>query len=143
MLKGRLSRKRNDTFQEPTINVTPLIDVVFVLLISFIIVAPLLEKDTVELASSGGVSSHETVRSQDTSSPIVIHVRRDNSVLLSGKPIEIPDLSRALYDLKKRYPTARPQIFHDKKAAFGTYQAIKNSLENAGFSEMDIVLAPT
>ena len=143
MLKGRLTEKRSEQFQEPAINVTPLIDVVFVLLISFIIVAPLLEKESVELASSGGVQSHTPLRAQESSSPITIHVRRDNSILLSGKPIELAELPKALHILKQRYPTARPQLFHDKKASFGTYQAIKNSLENAGFSEMDILLAPT
>ena len=47
-----------------------------------------------------------------------------------------------LKQAKKRYPQAKPQIFHDKKAHFGTYQAIKNAAEAAGFQQMDIILKP-
>ncbi len=39
-------------------------------------------------------------------------------------------------------PESRPQIFHDKNAKFGTYQTVKNALEAAGFSEMDLILKP-
>ena len=39
--------------EEPLINLTPLIDVVFVVLIMFIVIAPMLEVERVELASAG------------------------------------------------------------------------------------------
>ena len=41
-----------------------------------------------------------------------------------------------------KFPEARPQVFHDKKAEFGTYQAVKNAAEEAGFSHIDIILKP-
>jgi len=47
-----LVKRRTALETEPTINITPLIDVVFVILIAFIIVAPLLEKEQVELSLS-------------------------------------------------------------------------------------------
>jgi biopolymer transport protein ExbD len=124
------------------INITPLIDVVFVLLISFIVIAPLLELDRVELASGGGIATHLPVHFEDAG-PIQIHVQRDNSLIFNGKKVSAGELSQLLRDAKMRYPTARPQLFHDKKAHFGTYQEVKNILEVSGYKELDIVLLPS
>jgi biopolymer transport protein ExbD len=135
----RASRSNLEPPQEPTLNLTPLIDVVFVMLISFIIIAPLLEMDRIQLAA--GASFHAPVHCQDAS-PIQIHVYADNSVALNGKKVDINSLAPFLAHAKKQYPSVRPQLFHDKKAYFGTYQSVKNVLEACGFDEVDIVLAP-
>jgi len=134
-----LVKRRTSLETEPTINITPLIDVVFVILIAFIIVAPLLEKEQIELASAG--MHHESI-SMNGSSPIQIHVRADNTLLLNGIVVPLDDLSPQLIKIRQLYPQARPQVFHDKKAHFGTYQRLKTCLEQTGFEEMDIVLAP-
>jgi len=126
---------------EPAVNLTPLIDVVFVILIMFIVVAPLLDLDRVELADSSGNAKEEVVSVQENA-PITIHVRRDNQVLLNSKPVNLELLVDFLRRAKEQHPNARPQVFHDKKAHFGTYQAVKNAAEAAGFEEMDIVLKP-
>ena len=76
-------------------------------------------------------------------SPIQIHVRADNVILLSGVRISFDDLPSKLTLLKQQYPQAKPQIFHDRRARFGTYQELKNCLELVGFDEMDIVLSPS
>ena len=127
---------------EPMVNITPLIDVVFVLLISFIVIAPLIELDRIELASGRGLSTHIPVHFEDAS-PIQIHVKRDNSVSLNGKVVALEMLPQLLREAKLRNPEARPQLFHDKKAFFGTYQYVKNILEVSGYKELDIVLLPS
>jgi biopolymer transport protein ExbD len=134
-------KRRGVDLHEPTINLTPLIDVVFVVLIAFILVAPLLDRDQVELARGGNLPSHAPLSMRDAS-PIQIHVRADNTILICGSKVSLEDLTSKLVFLKQHYPQAIPQIFHDKRAHFGTYQALKNCLEQVGFDEMDIVLAP-
>jgi biopolymer transport protein ExbD len=124
------------------INVTPLIDVVFVLLIAFIVVAPLVELDRVQLASGDGIASHIPVRVEDAS-PIQIHVHENNNVQLNGQIIMLSQLTTLLREAKARYPEARAQLFHHKNAFFGTYQTVKNALESADFKEMDVVLLPS
>ena len=121
------------------INITPLIDVVFVILIAFIVVAPLLELDTVELAD--GNQMHSELHFQDTS-PIQIHVHRDNTIAFNNRRVSLENLLGELKVAKQSNPRVRPQLFHDKKAYFGTFQAVKNSLEIAGFEEVDIILQP-
>ena len=131
------------TIEEPTVNLTPLIDVVFVILIAFIVIAPLLELDRVELANAAVAAQDDPSISVQETSPISIHVKLDNTVALNGKPIALAELPDSLAILKERYPHAKPQLFHDRKAHFGTYQMIKNAAESAGFQQMDVILKPS
>lgn len=126
---------------EPTVNLTPLIDVVFVILIMFIVVAPLLELDRIELAGTNADPLDGPITVQETS-PISIHVRKDNTILLNNQVVSIEQLPALLKNAKQRYPKARPQLFHDKYAHFGTYQSVKNAAESAGFEQMDVILKP-
>lgn len=137
----RALRLANPHFEEPTVNLTPLIDVVFVILIMFIVVAPLLDLDRVELADTA-LSPQDKVISVQEMSPIAIYVREDNTIIVEGRPIAMSQLIGYLKKAKERYPTARPQLYHDKKALFGTYQAVKNAAESAGFQQLDIILKP-
>lgn len=128
--------------EEPTVNLTPLIDVVFVILIMFIVIAPLLELDKVELANASS-DPHEGSTAVKENSPISIHVRKDNTIWFNKQPVTLEQLVVLLIESKKRYPNAQPQLYHDRNAYFGTYQSIKNVLENAGFTQLDVVLKPS
>jgi biopolymer transport protein ExbD len=138
-MKQRRFHKR--PIEEPAVNLTPLIDVVFVILIMFILVAPLLELDRIDLANAGSRQESTNLEVHE-SSPISIHVQADNTLWINKRKIPSSDLVPTLKEAKKNYPKARPQLFHDKKAQFGTYQSVKNALEEAGFEQMDIVLTP-
>lgn len=128
--------------EEPTVNLTPLIDVVFVILIMFIVVAPLLELDRVDLADAAVNPLEGTVHVQENS-PISVHVRKDNTIWFNNRQVTLAELTDRLKSAKKQYPKATPQLFHDKQAQFGTYQSVKNAAESAGFKQMDIILKPS
>jgi biopolymer transport protein ExbD len=128
-------------FEEPSVNLTPLIDVVFVILIMFILVAPLLELDRIELADAASAREEKKLDAHETS-PITVHVGENNAILLNKRKVAMGELGVLLKQMKKNYPRARPQLFHDKRAFFGTYQSVKNAVEEAGFEQMDIILKP-
>jgi biopolymer transport protein ExbD len=130
-----------ETSEETFINLTPLIDVVFVLLITFIMIAPILKLDRIELAPAKQIKAQEKIPSQ-TRNSITIRVFDDNSITINNRPIEIEHMLPTLLSLRKNNPDVTPMVFHDKKAAFGTYQIVKNSVEMAGFDQMDILLQP-
>jgi biopolymer transport protein ExbD len=130
------------TVDEPVVNLTPLIDVVFVILIMFIVVAPLLELDRVDLADAARDPMEGSIAVSENS-PISIHVRKDNTVWFNQTKVNPTELTNLLIKAKKRYPKARPQLFHDRTAHFGTYQSVKNAAEAAGFEQMDVVLKPS
>ncbi len=137
MRKRFRSPPDEDTAEEPLINLTPLIDVVFVVLISFMLIAPVLDIDSVDLAMSGGVEKKEVAPT-----PISISVRADNTIWFQGKKVSLAELEPLLKQEKKRNPKAIPQVAHDRQAPFGTYQSLKNLLESIGFEQMDVILKP-
>jgi biopolymer transport protein ExbD len=136
-LRTRAKRR----FEEPTINLTPLIDVVFVILIMFIVVAPLLELDRIHLAEGNG-QFHENRMAVQEKSPLTIHVHEDNTIWWNQERVSLEELALRLHEAKISYPLAHPQLFHDRKAQFGVYQSVKNTVELAGFTELDVILKP-
>jgi biopolymer transport protein ExbD len=140
-MSRRSFRKAALPFEEPAVNLTPLIDVVFVILIMFIVVAPLLELDQVELANAAANSTESPIAVQENS-PIAIHVRGDNTILFNNRSVTAAELTEQLRLAKQKYPNVRPQLFHDRRGQFGTYQTVKNAAEIAGFKQMDLILQP-
>ncbi len=141
MKRPRLSTLSDLSSEESAVNMTPLIDVVFVVLIMFIIIAPMLEVDQVQLAS--GPEQHQRpVSAAQENSPVSIYVRADNSIWIQGRKVNENELLHMLKEAKKLYPQKIPQLFQDKKGQFGTYQTVKNAVETAGFEQLDIVLQP-
>ncbi|MCB1074700.1 MAG: biopolymer transporter ExbD [Simkania sp.] len=134
-----LSRSIDD---EGLVNLTPLIDVVFVVLILFILVAPLLELDRVALACAAKEGTKEALPIQENA-PIKIHVFADNTIWIGNTCVKTEDLYPYLKKCKAEMPHTIPQVYHDKEAFFGTYQTVKNALEAAGFEEMDVILKPS
>ena len=138
-MKNKKTPLSNYSFQDPSegmINLTPLIDVVFVVLISFMIISPMLEVENIALATAGISSKNQN----KTSDHFKVYVKSDNSIWIDNKSIsllELKKIARKNFTSKKR-----PIVFHDEKASFGTYQKIKNLLEITGFEEMEIALAP-
>jgi biopolymer transport protein ExbD len=140
-MKRRIVASQSNSDEEALINLTPLIDVVFVMLIMFIVVAPILELDQVELAR-GGAQTKELSSTNQENRSITLHIKKDNTVFLNKQQITLSKLTAQLKEAKKRYPKDIPMLFNDKKSHFGTYQEVKNALEEAGFQDMDIVLSP-
>ncbi len=126
--------------EEPIVNLTPLIDVVFVVLISFMLIAPILETESVDLATGGVEKRKETTPLE--SAPLAIVVKADNTIWMQGQKRSIAELEKELLAQKKLYPQKIPQVIHDKNASFGTYQTVKNTLEKCGFDQMDVILKP-
>ena len=104
-------------------------------LISFIVIAPLLQVDSVDLASSAPSPRVHPIHFEDANS-LQIHVHQDNQIFFQDQPIDIKELFSILVEAKARNPALRPQVFHDKKAFFETYQKLKNTIEAAGFQNL-------
>lgn len=137
MRRSRYLIQHEEAQDDGLINLTPLIDVVFVILISFILLAPMLEMEKVSLAE--GLPGKESL----TSNGIAIILTENNSILLNRKKVSLSDLPAELRILKKSYPKEPLRFFPDRRAQFGSYQEIKNIAESLGFEEMDVVLTPT
>ncbi len=112
--------------EEHFINLTPLIDVVFVVLISFIVIAPIVQGEKIALASTEKV---EKISSQSETS---IYVLKDNTLRFQQKKVTFSEL-KYLLSKRKNQNNTTPCIYHDERASFGTYQKIKQLLESLGY----------
>ncbi|MGK4004342.1 biopolymer transporter ExbD [Sorangium sp. So ce1036] len=114
------------------INVTPLVDVVLVLLIIFMVVTPLLEKDI-----GVRVPDTEQVR-EDTPPPpdqLVVRVSAQGEVQLNDERVERADLAAKLRPILERQ--RRPEdrivfIVADDGAVYGTVVQVLDSAKAAG-----------
>lgn len=136
-----MSRRRR--FQETTyvedagINLMPLIDVVFVVLVMFIIIAPMINIDRIELAQG----APSTKQSQN-SKALNIHIRKDNSFWLNQRKVSQKELQSLLKQAKQQYPNSIPQIMPDKNASFQAYEHVRTAAKEAGFEAIDVNLSP-
>lgn len=133
--------KSKYTFEAAEINLTALIDIVFTVLIMFILIAPLIDLDHVQLAAKGDKTATKNPQ-EVANSVLVIHVHADNTIWYKQTNLQPQQLTEVLKRIKQNYPGVIPQIIHDKRATFGTYQMVKNAAEAAGFSSMDVILEP-
>lgn len=122
--------------EESLINLTPLIDVVFIVLITFMIIAPILNVESIDLALAGPFSQKES----PSNSSLSISIKADNTIWLRGKRFTLQELDALLHAEKKLHPKQIPQVAPEKQAPFGTYQQVKNLLETVGFEQMEVLL---
>lgn len=122
--------------EESLLDLTPLIDVVFVVLIMFIIMAPLVEMEKVELAHCSTQTKTTSTSEENTT----VHVQKDGTILLNKAKVDPHEFLTKLTVIKEHSPQMIPQVYHDKDATFGTYQMVKSILEKAGFTQMDLIV---
>lgn len=120
------------------IDLTPLIDVVFVILILFILISPMIQVERIHLAQ-GGQNTCATPFQQEG---ILIHILSDNTIKINGILMPEAKLEACLKRLHSVEQSSKPTLFCDKNCSFGYFQKVKSSVENAGYTEMDVVLSP-
>jgi len=115
------------------INVTPLVDVMLVLLIIFMISAPLLTAGVpVELPKT------EAGAMQDVPDPITISIRPDASIYIGDDPIPFANLSPRLKAMAT--DTTRPiYVRADGKASYEIVARVMASLSTSGFSSINLI----
>lgn len=126
-----------DLEEDPSVNLTPLIDIVFVILMAFMIAMPLIKIDTISLAK--GTSSHQPLNQQE-SKPAEIKVFRNHTITLNDVPISLQELRSQLLVIHTQHPLTIPLLLQDGDTAFKLYQEIKSIIEEAGFQELHIAL---
>lgn len=128
--KGRTQSSLSD------INVTPLVDVVLVLLIIFMLTAPVLQSG-IEVA----VPKTRTVK-EITEPRLVISVDREQRVFLGSDPINVNEISTKLRQ-KVQDPTQQSIYLRaDENVPFGVFAAVMDAVKQSGITNVSIVTEP-
>jgi len=116
------------------INVTPFIDVMLVLLIIFMIAAPLA---TVDMPVNLPASTAEPQPQPDK--PLFLTLTANLSLLLDSEPISRAALSAALVQATDGNKEQRVYLRADKTVAYGDLMTLMNELRDAGYLHVALV----
>ena len=112
------------------INVTPMVDIMLVLLIIFMVVTPLLQKGvSVDLAKT---RNPREMREADRDDAIVVAVTRDGKLFLSDKTIPEAELQSRVKDLLSGKVDKTVYIRSDRRAKYGKVVDVVDIVRTSG-----------
>jgi biopolymer transport protein ExbD/biopolymer transport protein TolR len=118
------------------INITPLVDVVLVLLVIFMLAAPVLQSG-IEV----NVPKTRTVK-EITEQRLVVTIARDQQVYLGDQPVNVHDLP---YKLHQSGQDPAHQVIYlraDERVPFGAFASVMDAVKQAGITNISIVTQP-
>jgi biopolymer transport protein TolR len=118
------------------INVTPLVDVVLVLLIIFMVTAPILQSG-IEV----NVPKTRTVK-EITEERTVISINKDQRVFLGNDAVNINDIGNKL---RQKFRDPRGQAIFvrcDENVPFGAFATVMDAVKSTGITNVSIVTQP-
>ena len=118
------------------INITPFVDVVLVLLVMFMVTAPILQSGIeVELPKTKSVK-------EITEERLVITIDKDQRVFLGNDPININEISTRLHE-KIRDPQGQSVFIRsDENVPFGAFATVMDAVKQTGITNVSIVTQP-
>lgn len=127
----RVERDR-DVMSE--INVTPFVDVMLVLLIIFMVTAPLLQQGIdVNLPKAKGKDMPPEER-------IALVIKRDQKIYLNDTPVTVGEMRRKLESISKMNPNVFLKA--DKDVPYGLVAEVMGEIKEAGIEKLGMVTEP-
>ena len=122
------------------INVTPMVDVMLVLLIIFMVITPMLQnKVNVDLAKT---HSAEPMPDADHEDSVKVAITRDGMVYLGANQVALADLGPKAQDLLQNKPNKTVYIRADARARYGVVMDAIDNLRTAGVDQVAFLTAP-
>ena len=119
------------------INVTPMVDVMLVLLIVFMVITPMLQnKVNVELAKVTDPTAMPDVDKEDS---VVIAVTRDNRVYLGQNQVSMADLGPKVADLLTNKTDKQIFMRADARSQYGTVMDAIDNVRTAGVDQVGML----
>ncbi len=119
------------------INITPLVDVMLVLLAIFMVTAPILQQGVaVDLpqVSTGVLDSKEE--------SLIVSISREAKVYLNERVLTLSDLQQRLSEIAQKTPNRPVYLRADKGVAYGKVVEVMAVVRNAGIQKLGMVTEP-
>jgi biopolymer transport protein TolR len=130
--QNKNSRKRRAAM--PDINITPFVDVLLVLLIIFMVAAPMMT-GSVELDLPKGASNAN--QSQDE--PIAVSIKNDGSIYLQEEQTKLRSLPEKLLAITGNNIDSKIFVRADSKIDYGRVMEAVKTINSAGFTQVVLV----
>jgi biopolymer transport protein TolR len=119
------------------INVTPLVDVMLVLVVIFIITAPLLAS-----AIRLDLPKTDAAKALDTPRFVTLVVDKSGQAFLNDQPQPLDELARQLAQTARQHPDTEVQLRADEAVPYGKVVEIMGVAQKAGLSRIGFVAEP-
>jgi len=127
-------RRRRHRAPMSQINVTPFVDVMLVLLVIFMVTAPLLtvgvQVDLPE-TEAGPISGNDE--------PLLISITKDNIIYLQETEVKLGDLAPKLMAISERRTDTRIFVNADTVIPYGRVMKVMGTINRAGFKKVALV----
>ena len=117
------------------INVVPYIDVMLVLLVIFMVTAPMTNPGVVELPKVGQAL-------KQTTQPIVVSIKKDGTTEIDGKSYKRADLLAYLKKVVEKKPEQSIVIAADKKVIYEEVISVMDLLKQNDINKVGLLLTP-
>ncbi len=120
------------------INMTPLIDVMLVLLVIFLITAPLMAAHLkLDLPKVDAAAAH------DAPDAVTVSLDAHGTLSMDGQPAAIADVVARVAELARRNPQAEVLLRADKAVPYGQVAELIGAVQQAGLHRIGFVAEPT
>ncbi|MCB5943165.1 protein TolR [Acidocella sp. KAb 2-4] len=120
------------------INVTPLVDVMLVLLIIFMVTAPMITSSVnVNLPQANAKPA------QADAKPITITVNAQDQIFLQNTQVELSNLVATLQQAAQNNPDQRIFVRGDKDVSYGDMLQVMATITQGGFTKVALLAQPT
>jgi biopolymer transport protein ExbD len=120
------------------INVTPLCDVMLVLLIIMMIVAPLLQQGvSVRLPQAANTVDKPEVQGQT-----VVAIAKDKSMYVNAKPVQEAEMAQKINEILENAKEKVVLIKADEEVEYGAVMAAMDQLRQAGIEDIGLITDP-
>ncbi len=128
--------KRHNYQQNAEMNITPFVDVMLVLLIIFMVAAPLATVDVpVDLPSNAAAPT------PPPTDPLYISVQADGLLFVQEQSVALAELAGVVRGATGNRLDTRLFLRGDQAVDYGTLMRVMNSLQKAGYSQISLVAA--
>jgi len=119
------------------INVTPMVDVMLVLLIIFMVITPMLNnKVNVDLPKADAAKIMENANKEDA---VVVAVTRDGKTYLGGDQVSVDDLGAKISAKLENKTDKEVYLRADVRANYGKVMDAVDGIRSAGVSELGLL----
>src|ERR1700688_3611802 len=132
-----LSERNEGAKVNSDINVTPMVDVMLVLLIIFMVITPMLQKGvSVDLAK---VNNPEQMPDADKEDALIVVVMRDGKVYLGSDQTQADQLTQKVKDRLTNRVDKRVYVRADARAKFGSVVSVVDNVRAAGGDQLGLL----